>query len=94
MPIDNVILAAQTRPGDLIALDEALSRLEALSERQRVSWNARCFAGMDVEETAKANDHPQTRSIRESLASLYSISGRYDQTIAKYDRTVSKGWAL
>jgi len=53
VPIDNVILAAQTRPGDLIALDEALSRLEALSERQARIVECRFFAGMDVEETAK-----------------------------------------
>jgi RNA polymerase sigma factor (TIGR02999 family) len=38
----------------LVALDEALGRLEALSERQCRVVECRCFAGMSVEETAAA----------------------------------------
>ena len=54
VPLESVVLAAQTRPGDLLALDEALSRLEALSERQARIVECRFFAGMGVEETGTA----------------------------------------
>jgi len=39
---------------DLLALDEALARLETQSERQCRVVECRCFAGMTVEETAAA----------------------------------------
>ena len=39
---------------DLVALDEALARLETQSERQCRVVECRCFAGMTVEETAAA----------------------------------------
>ena len=39
---------------DLLALEEALARLEELSERQGRVVECRCFAGMSVEETAVA----------------------------------------
>jgi RNA polymerase sigma factor (TIGR02999 family) len=54
VPIDNVILAAQSRPAEVIALDEALTKLEQLSERQARVVECRFFAGMGVEETAEA----------------------------------------
>lgn len=54
VPLEDVVLAAATRPGDLLALDEALTRLEALSERQARVVECRFFAGMNVEETAEA----------------------------------------
>lgn len=54
VPLESVVLAAQTRPGDLLALDEALSRLEHLSERQARVVECRFFAGMGVEETGTA----------------------------------------
>lgn len=54
VPVDSVILAAETRPEQLIALDEALTRLERLSERQARVIECRFFAGMGVEETAAA----------------------------------------
>lgn len=38
---------------ELLALDEALSRLESLNERQVRVVECRVFAGMDVEETAE-----------------------------------------
>jgi len=41
---------AQTN--DLLELDEALTRLEALGERQYRVVECRCFAGLSVEETA------------------------------------------
>ena len=39
---------------DLLALDDALTRLEVQSERQCRVVECRCFAGMTVEETAAA----------------------------------------
>ncbi len=51
---DSVVVAARERPADLVALDEALTRLEALSERQARVVECRFFAGMDVRETAEA----------------------------------------
>ena len=38
---------------DLVALDEALARLEAQSERQCRVVECRCFAGLSLEETAQ-----------------------------------------
>jgi RNA polymerase sigma factor (TIGR02999 family) len=54
VPIDNVVLAAQSRSADLLALDEALGKLEEMSERQARIVECRFFAGMGVEETAEA----------------------------------------
>jgi RNA polymerase sigma factor (TIGR02999 family) len=56
VPIENVVLAAQDRPADVIALDEALTKLEQLSERQARVVECRFFAGMSVEETGEALD--------------------------------------
>jgi len=52
--LGDVVLAAAERPDDLLALDEALTRLEALSERQARVVELRYFAGMEVEEVATA----------------------------------------
>jgi RNA polymerase sigma factor (TIGR02999 family) len=52
--IDDVVVAAQTRPDDVVALDEALTRLQALDERQSRVVECRFFGGMSVEETAEA----------------------------------------
>ncbi len=54
VPIEDVIVAAQSRPADLIALDEALGRLERLSARQARIVECRFFAGMGVEDTGEA----------------------------------------
>ena len=54
VPIHNVVLAAQARPADVVALDEALTKLERLSERQARIVECRFFAGMSVEDTAEA----------------------------------------
>jgi RNA polymerase sigma factor (TIGR02999 family) len=54
VPIDDVILAAAERPGELVALDEALTRLAELNQRQARIVECRFFAGMDVEQTAEA----------------------------------------
>jgi RNA polymerase sigma factor (TIGR02999 family) len=54
VPIENVVLAARERPDDLLALDEALERLAALSPRQARIVECRFFADMGVEATAAA----------------------------------------
>ncbi len=54
VPITSVMVAADSRPQDLIALDEALAKLESLDERQAHVVECRFFAGMGVEETASA----------------------------------------
>jgi RNA polymerase sigma factor (TIGR02999 family) len=51
--LENAIVAATERPEELIALDEALSRLASMSERQAHVVECRFFAGMDVEQTAR-----------------------------------------
>jgi RNA polymerase sigma factor (sigma-70 family) len=48
------VAAVESRPAELLALDEALVRLEALSARQARIVECRFFAGMGVEETAAA----------------------------------------
>lgn len=54
MSLDDVVVAARDRPADLLALDEALERLEGLDERQARVVECRFFAGMSVEETGTA----------------------------------------
>lgn len=54
VPIDDVVAAARTRPGELVALDDALLKLEQMSERQARIVECRFFLGMGVEETAEA----------------------------------------
>jgi len=54
VPVDNALVAAEERPEDLLALDEALAKLEQLSERQARVVECRFFAGMGVEDTASA----------------------------------------
>jgi RNA polymerase sigma factor (TIGR02999 family) len=54
VPIENAVAAAQQRPDELIALDEALDRLEKLDPRQARVVECRFYAGMDVAETAEA----------------------------------------
>ncbi len=52
--ISSVPLAADQPGEEILALDEALRRLEAMSERQSRVVECRFFAGMSVEETAAA----------------------------------------
>ena len=54
VPIDDVILAAEERPEELVALDEALARLAQMNARQARIVECRFFGGMDVEQTAAA----------------------------------------
>jgi RNA polymerase sigma factor (TIGR02999 family) len=52
VPLDEALDVPIERAGDLVALDEALVRLEALSERQCRVVECRYFGGLSVEETA------------------------------------------
>ena len=51
--LDEAMIAAPSRSIDVLALDEALTRLAALDERQARIVEMRYFAGLSVEETAE-----------------------------------------
>lgn len=53
VPLDEVPLLEEAQLDEVLALDEALSRLESMSERQVRVVECRVFAGMDVTETAE-----------------------------------------
>jgi RNA polymerase sigma factor (TIGR02999 family) len=54
--LDEAAVAAAAREVDLLELDDALARLEALNERQCRIVELRYFAGLSVEETAAVLD--------------------------------------
>jgi RNA polymerase sigma factor (TIGR02999 family) len=54
VPIEDVVVAARDRPADLLALDEALTRLAAAHPRQAQVVELRFFAGMEIEAVADA----------------------------------------
>jgi RNA polymerase sigma factor (TIGR02999 family) len=56
VPLSETLDALVQQPEDLLALEEALSRLEARNVRQCRVVECRCFSGMSVEETAAALD--------------------------------------
>lgn len=56
LSLENVAVSAEGSPADLLTLDDALSRLEALDARQAQIVECRFFGGMTVEETAEALD--------------------------------------
>jgi RNA polymerase sigma factor (TIGR02999 family) len=62
IPLDGEVWAvAAARGEDLLALDDALTRLAALNERQSRIVECRFFGGLTVEETAEAlNASPAT----------------------------------
>jgi len=51
--LDEAMLAGEPRSIDVLALDEALTRLEAIDERQARIVELRYFAELSVEETAE-----------------------------------------
>ena len=53
LPLDEAIAVAATRDFDLIALDEALTRLGELDPRQSRIVELRFFVGLTMEETAE-----------------------------------------
>ncbi|MGC4049124.1 MAG: ECF-type sigma factor [Paludibaculum sp.] len=52
--IDAIPMAMQAQPFDWIELDQALDRLNELSERQRQMIELRFFAGFSLDQTAEA----------------------------------------
>jgi len=54
LPITGLDLAADDDPGDLLALEEAVRRLEDWEPRLGQVVRLRFYAGLDVEETAEA----------------------------------------
>ena len=52
--LDEALIPAPERGADLLALDEALTRLQALSVRQAQVVELRYFGGLSEEETAEA----------------------------------------
>lgn len=54
--LDDTLVASPARDTDLIALDEALTKLEALDPRKSKVVEARYFSGLSVAETAEALD--------------------------------------
>jgi RNA polymerase sigma-70 factor (ECF subfamily) len=53
-PLDEALAIGDDRSSDLIEIDEALSRLEKLDERQAKVVELRFFGGLSVQETAEA----------------------------------------
>ncbi len=52
----DALAIAQERADELVELDEALARLQAINERQARVVECRFYGGMSVEETAEALD--------------------------------------
>jgi RNA polymerase sigma factor (TIGR02999 family) len=52
--LDDVVVAAREQPERVLALDEALTRLQEHSPRQARVVECRFFAGMSIDETAEA----------------------------------------
>jgi len=50
--LTDAVVLPNAQTNDLLELDEALTRLEALGERQYRVVECRCFGGLSVEETA------------------------------------------
>jgi RNA polymerase sigma factor (TIGR02999 family) len=56
VPVDDVVLVSEERGEELLALDEALTRLEAEDERLGKIVECRFFGGLTIEETGEALD--------------------------------------
>jgi RNA polymerase sigma-70 factor, ECF subfamily len=54
LDLDDVVVMIDSRADEMVALNQALERLEAIDPRQVRVIECRVFAGMSVEETAEA----------------------------------------
>lgn len=54
--LESVEIGAELPLDELISLEQALQKLEALDERQARVVECRCFGGMSIDETAEALD--------------------------------------
>jgi RNA polymerase sigma factor (TIGR02999 family) len=71
---DEAAIVSQEQAADLVALDEALTSLEAMDQRKARIVELRYIGGLDIEETAEVLDiSPATvqRELRAAKASLY-----------------------
>ena len=79
VPIDLVDLAADHDPSQILALDEALQRLEQQDPRMARVVMLRFFSGLSVEETARAMDlSPRTVKREWSLARAWLFRALQD----------------
>ena len=72
--LEDVDVASEDRAGELIALDEALTKLESFSERLARLVELRFFAGLSIEETAETMSmapHQVKREWRKARAFLF-----------------------
>jgi RNA polymerase sigma factor (TIGR02999 family) len=65
LSLDGIDVASEERAGELVALDDALTRLETFSEPLARLVELRFFAGLSVEETAEALGAPPHKIKRE-----------------------------
>ena len=63
--LEGIDVASEDRAGELIALDDALTRLESFSERLAKLVELRFFAGLSIEETAETMSMPAHQVKRE-----------------------------
>ena len=54
MPLDEILLLAETRGIEVLALDEALDTLARMDGRKSRVVELRYFGGLEIEETAEA----------------------------------------
>lgn len=76
IPMEEAMALAATHPGDLLALDEALTRLAALDERLVQVVECRLFGGLSVDETAEVlgvSARTVARDWRRARAHLYRM---------------------
>lgn len=81
LPLDDVIVVSAERADELLALDEALSQLEAMDARLGKIVECRYFGGLTIEETAEVLDiSPATvkRDWRTARAWLHRILSQND----------------
>ena len=75
VPLDEAGLAIEERAAEIVALDEALGRLEALDPRLARIVELRFFAGLSVEEAAEAlalSERTVKRDWQKARAFLFS----------------------
>jgi RNA polymerase sigma factor (TIGR02999 family) len=73
--LDEGAVVAEAKAGEILALDEALARLESLDERLSRIVEMRFFAGLSVEETAGAlgvSERTVKRDWQKARAFLYA----------------------
>ena len=68
LPLNELLVQAEGKSAEVVALDEALQRLEKLSPRQAKVVELRYFAGLTVEETAEALEIAPRTAVREWVA--------------------------